>query len=217
MTKLSPDKEADPDLADDMLFGPLSDFFRLERSSFDDVVWAASNGSSTQRAEVKKNKQLFEYMGFVLETYAKRRLRDFSNAGGNIFVPANLGEGQISEGIYFSMDENGNTYFYQDDDTIAEVDDIYELYGSLTGPVIFEISFAIMPPKPSRSAFKRRLVKEIYQRPPYLCKIRPVKDGEDVGLSRGVSDYYRRILIPNPPVFRAVSRYLWKQDGNSPI
>ncbi len=214
MIKLPPDKEADPDLVDDMLFGPLNDFLRLERSSFDDIVWVASSSTSTQRDEIKRNGNFFEYRGFVLETYAKRRLRDFSKVAGNIFVPANLREGQLSEGISFSMDENGNTYFYQDGDMIAEIDDIYELYGSLTGPRIFEISFAIMPTKPSRSAFKRSLVKEIYERPPYLCKIRPIKDGENVGLSRGASDYYRRILIPNSPVFMAVARYLWRQDGN---
>lgn len=185
MNKLSPDKEADPDLADDMLFGPLSDFLRLERSSFDDVVWAALSSKSPQRDEIKRNGNFFEYRGFVLEAYAKRRLKDFSKVAGNIFVPANLGEGQLSEGISFSMDENGNTYFYQDGDTIAEVDDIYELNGSLSSPVIFEISFAIMPSKPSKPAFKRRLVKEICERPSYHCKIRPVKDGESVGLSRG--------------------------------
>lgn len=217
MIKLSPDKEADPDLADDMLFGPLSDFLRLERSSFDDVIWAASSSKSPQRDEIKRHGNFFEYKGFVLEAYGKRRLMEFSKTSGDIFVPANLGEGQLSEGISFRMDENGNTYFYQDGDMIAEVDDIYELNGSLSSPVIFEISFAVIPSKPSRSAFKRSLVKEICERPSYLCKIRPIKDGENAGLSRGASDYYRRILIPVSPAFHAVAKYLWRQDGNTPI
>ena len=211
------DKETDPDLADDMLFGPLSDFLRLERSSFDDVVWTASNASPSQKSEIKKKKDLFQYKGFVLEAYAKRKLREFSRTCGYIFVPAEIKEGKLSESVSFSMDEYGNTYFYQDGEAIAEIDDIYELNGSLSCPVIFEISFAIMPPKPSRSSFKRGLVKEIYKRPPYCCKIRPAKVGEDVGLSRGASDYYRRILIPSSSVFMAVARYLWKQDGNNPI
>lgn len=194
------------------VFAPLAEFlaaFDMSDDALERII-SESDTATFQLGRLKdENRSCRNYSGVVLEAYVKQALAHFAVTTDGLLVPARIGNGILPDGCRFFMGQSGNVRFETETRKVTEVDDLYEMRAGRITPVIFEISSSMSV----NTRLKMRLIAAIYDIAVddlYFCKIRPAKDGEELGVYGGEGLHnHKKILVPRRPQIYDIATKFW--------